>query len=1049
MAYPNLTSINAILPNYAITIRWFIAVLVILTARVLSAQNIIPRFETLGVNEGLSQSSVYSIYQDRTGFMWFGTADGLNRYDGSVVKVFKVRNNIIANSNYVRGNICEDAKGNIWFCNETGIFCYDRIKDELQRKFILEYREQAHGVFIDRGQLFWILGTDGICSFNINTREWQKNKERFTPSVLTSTGLRITTDNDHNIWFKNNAYGIHYFNTLSRSYKHMLTDQPVNCVHYLNGKIFYWNKNVLTIADTLLNTISQKRYPGTDKVLAVNILPDAYGRVWMTTSNAGLLCYDSKKDRFTWYRHDNSRQRSLPFDITTTLFVDAFDNLWTGTDGGGVTKLNLKPANFNLFPQNDGEYIFMKDYFTKCFYEDKKGRIWFGTNNNGFNIFDPADGKIKNYHFDPANKNLPGNIIASIFSDKQDNIWIGSCLGLFIFNEQRGSFKKIKAKGLIDEYIDPGMGFIYKLKQLSDGRMISATSLGLLIAEKNAASEFIASPTGGSGMGGLFTDVEEMPNGDLYATGPIRGLYHYKKNGRGYSFHDITFKGMDLRSLHLDEKDRSKLWVSSGNGLIDLDTKTLAYKNYNEANGMANSYVYGVLEDGRHNFWISTNGGISYLNRSSNTFKNYDVNDGLQSNEFNTAAFYKSHTGTMYFGGIKGFNWFHPDVFFSGKRKPKVALTDILVDEKPYVKDAVFVEKRSIRLPYHKNNLAFSFAALDLTQPAANKVAYMLGGWDNKWVVTRDKNVRFANLSPGEYHLYLKAANGDEVWSDIEKYDITIEAPFWQRPWFYATALFLAMGLVIYITYSLSQVKIKKKLRELEKQNAVTAERNRISRDMHDEIGSGLTHIALLSELIQTQNKTDEAIKQDVGSISTAARKLIENMSEIIWAFDPYNDQLENLLSYTREQMKLYFEPFDITLTIEFPDAVPAVKLTNEQRRNLYLVTKEALNNAMKHAHATNVMVCFSMADDLLQFKVSDNGSGLKEDKGRTNGNGLKNMRKRMEDIGGSIEWINEKKGLAVEYSLCLSPTPSERRGALGRSQFNRREAQALSLRHR
>jgi signal transduction histidine kinase len=481
----------------------------------------------------------------------------------------------------------------------------------------------------------------------------------------------------------------------------------------------------------------------------------------------------------------------------------------------------------------------------------------------------------------------------------------------------------------------------------------------------------------------------------------------------------IRLKGMDLKALQIDEKDASQLWISSGVGLISYNIRTQKIETYTQANGMANTYAYGVLQDKAGNLWVSTNGGLSCFDRAKRTFQNYTANDGLQNNEFNTASYYKSKKGILYFGGIKGFNWFDPETFYKGMHHPAVAITAILVDDKPYFKNTGYLNTHYIQLPYDKNSLAISFAALDYTMPAANKISYMLGNWDNKWVTTANKNVRYAKLLPGKYKFMVKAANGDGVWSKVQYMDIYIKAPFWQQGWFYVMALMCGAGIIIYVTWLLSQIKTKRRLQQLEKQHAIDAERNRIGRDMHDEIGSGLTHIALLSELIQTQHKTELAIKADVGNISAAARKLITNMSEIIWALNPYNDTLENLLAYTREQMQQHFQPFEMVLEIDFPDAIPDLTLTNEQRRNLYLVTKEGLNNAMKHANAGLISLSFKAANDHLHFEVTDNGPGLPEAGSRLNCNGLKNMRKRMEDIGGTIAWQNNKTcGLTVLYTL-------------------------------
>ncbi len=193
-------------------------------------------------------------------------------------------------------------------------------------------------------------------------------------------------------------------------------------------------------------------------------------------------------------------------------------------------------------------------------------------------------------------------------------------------------------------------------------------------------------------------------------------------------------------------------------------------------------------------------------------------------------------------------------------------------------------------------------------------------------------------------------------------------------------------------------------------------ERLRISSDMHDEIGSGITHIALLSELIQTQHKEESGFKKDINVITASARKLVQTMSEIIWAMNPQNDSLENLLAYTRENAQQYFESLNVQFDIYFPDSVPDIKISNEQRRNLYLVTREALNNAMKHSGAANIQLSMEIVNNTCCFCVTDNGAGIKEKINKPGQNGLPNMKKRMEDIDGSIEWLPLEKGTTVKY---------------------------------
>jgi signal transduction histidine kinase len=198
----------------------------------------------------------------------------------------------------------------------------------------------------------------------------------------------------------------------------------------------------------------------------------------------------------------------------------------------------------------------------------------------------------------------------------------------------------------------------------------------------------------------------------------------------------------------------------------------------------------------------------------------------------------------------------------------------------------------------------------------------------------------------------------------------------------------------------------------------IVNERERISSDMHDEIGSGITHIALMSELIQAQEKDIKELKKDIATIALFARRLVQTMNEIIWALNPHNDTLENLLAYMREQSRQFFEPLDIRLDIDFPDAVPDIKLSNVQRRNLYLVTREALNNAMKHSGATAIQLKFELLVSKCSFSVNDNGTGIVSASGKAGSNGLKNMKKRMEYLGGTIVWISSKNGTSVEYGI-------------------------------
>jgi len=989
------------------------------------AQNIIPRFENIGVNDGLSQSSVYSIYQDKKGFMWFGTADGLNRYDGQNIRIYKISDKKIANSNFIHGNICEDSHGNIWFCNETGLYQYDPLNDKLGRKVTFSQYQWTGGIFIDSNDVFYLLNpATGIYGYRINTNHFFFTASRFAKPYTTFSVGGLATNFKNAIWVKmpdNN--GMIFLNTQTGRVKYYKTPFKFHSTFYArNGKLY--NVEVpgkITVTDTALHIFDTLNYPlPKGKMLAVqSVYSDDYHRLWISTIDDGLLCYDENTRAFTHYLHDNAKQKSLPINIISPLCIDRSGNLWIGTDGSGVCKLDLKPPKFNLFPLNEGDYKFLKDYFIKCFYEDENGHIWFGTLSSGLNIYDPQTRRIKNYNFPSSKtKGLPGPIVGDILKARDGTVWICTSTNVATFDENSGRFSTIKI--INGPELNEHNNFVYNLIQQQNGDLLAATFWGLMIIKKINGiyiGVFGRSPDENHI---LTTDVVEMGDHTFWACSPIHGLYHYKKTDNGgFVTIEKHFPLIDMRSIHKDELDKNIIWICSGIGLIKFNVVTKHQTIYDENNGMANSYVYGVVEDGQHNFWISTNMGLSFFDRRENTFQNYSAKDGLQSNEFNTQAFYKGRSGNIYFGGIKGFNWFNPEAEKAiVKTNPRVAITSINIDDKPYIGDKLFAVSKTISLPYNRNNISFEFAALDFTRPQANKIKVILENWDKKWITSDDKNMRYSHLTPGKYLLKVRAANSDGVWSAEERLTVIVNAPFWQKAWFYIIAGISLLALIIYVTYFVSRQKIRKRLRQLEKQHAIDAERNRISRDMHDEIGSGLTHIALLSELIQTQQKTERAVKADLGNISAAARKLVESMSEIIWALNPQNDSLENLLSYMREQMQQMFEPFKLKLKIDFPDEIPDIKLSNEQRRNLYLVTKEALNNVMKHADANNVKLSLKLENGQLNFEVLDDGTCRSGKTLQPTGNGLKNMRKRIEDIGGAIDWVSTQTGLKVVYTL-------------------------------
>jgi signal transduction histidine kinase/ligand-binding sensor domain-containing protein len=991
------------------------------------SQAIIPRFETFGVNEGLSQNSVYAIYQDKEGFMWFGTADGLNRYDGDEIKIYKTKTNLNkrGNSNFIRGRLCEDASGNIWFSTETGIYYYDRLEDEVKAGYLFPELKSGLVYFYllrcDADNILWIYSRQyGIFSWDIK-KETRVNysypfQTDFTRLSFIDFGIADPSGNIWISWYQGD--GMLRFDTKEKKYVHEFKGKNYQTIVFSKGKYYTGNENFIYRHDSVSSVTDSLRIARIEGTADKNIFSfeDSYGRLWCEKTNQGLVCYDFSTRQFYQYRKNVSGQQSLSSNIIRSLAEDRSGNLWIGTDGAGVCKLDLKPPFFNLFPINEAEYPHLKDFFIKSLYEDERKRVWFGTL-SGLNIYNPVDGSIKHYAYDRKDPfSLQGNLVSAIFRDREGWMWIGHDKGISVFDEKRNRFYPVPVPWSVPPR--PLTALVNKIMQLNSGDVIIlAVGFAVLVRKKNQLTALPAFTSRIISYGHNYIDSRETGKGELWAVIPVSGFYHAVMDNDSLVLNEQFFPGINIRSLHVDKTDTAILWLASDKGLIRFDTKTRKYQHYDESSGKANSFLYGILEDEQHNFWMSTNGGLVYFDRKANAFQNFTVNEGLQSNEFNTGAFHLGASGNFYFGGVKGFNWFRSGSFPKGKTKPSAGITSILVENIPFLKDSVFLRHKTMRLNYLQNDLVFQVAAFDYTRPEANKIQYLLEGWDDKWITTYSKQIRYGKLRPGHYTLIIRAGNYTGEWSDEEKITIIINAPFWQRTWFYIVCGAALLVAVVLITRTVTQRKIKERLRRLEKQQAVDDERNRISKDMHDEIGSGLTRIALMTELMQTQKQLDEKTKEEVSEIAGSTRQLVETMSEIIWALNPQNDRLENLLAYLREQTLHYFEPFDINYRVSFPDQVPDIPLSNEQRRSLFLVTKEALNNALKHSGASHIELAACIEQEKILFSIKDNGMGFHTAAARAGANGIRNMQQRMNEIGGGIEWISlNGKGTEVKY---------------------------------
>lgn len=985
--------------------------------------NIIPRFETISVNDGLSQSSVYTIFQDSKGYMWFGTADGINRYDGQFNKVYKVpvTAKTPANSNYIRGNIVEDKRGNIWYSTETGLFVIDRLTDQIIKKYAFKAVEGFSGdyplQFIVNDSIWFVHKKEGVGCYSIAHQSVKMYPFDQKINAFVAERYPIISAKPF-IWYNiTGKKGIYEFNCETKKYKLVFPDSN-NVIYYKSstsgGSFLYNGSSVVTYNSA--NTNGKVIYKHPSNVTAPifrDFVQDNYQRIWMATMESGIYMYDLNNNTLHHFEHKNSKYNSLSINFTNCLYIDRSENLWIGTDGGGVCKIDLKPSKFDLFPQNEGDYPALKDYFIKCFYEDEHQNIWFGTHNNGLCMYNPTNQSLKNIsHINGK----PLFAVGDIFKDANGNIWIGHGKGVAIYNKTTNQFTEIPLKlwlPLVGSNI-----FVYKFIQRKNGDILAATAQKILQITKTTAGNYSASIllSNKESIPSLITDIKELSNGDIIIASPSLGFYLLDSNLNEIKIKKRLLKGIDLRSIVLNKKEPNHIWLGSGVGLFDLNIANGNYVLYNKNNGIGNEYIYGIIEDNKNNLWLSTNGGISCFNLSTKTAKNFTANDGLQSNEFNTGAYYKGASGNIYFGGIKGFNWFNPQQQNTVATKPQVDISVIKINDDVFAKPIDWWANKTIRLPYYKNDVSFTFSALDFTKPEANIISYQLINWDERPIITTNKDVNYNNLPPGEYMLKVKCRNSSDEWSDEDTISIIIQSPFWNTWWFYTLTGFVVFITVVLITKFYTKQKLVAQIAELKRQRELDEERQRISREMHDDIGAGLTQITLMTESAKRKKGSDTELE----NIAETSRKLVSNMSEIVWSLNPENRSLDQLLSYLREQLHKLLEHSGIEYAIHFPEIAENISLQNNQNRNILLITKEITNNAIKYSQAKNIIISCIYADSTLTFGITDDGIGF-DTSSTASGNGLKNITTRIEALGGILDiQSGPNRGTTFNYKIPL-----------------------------
>jgi ligand-binding sensor domain-containing protein/signal transduction histidine kinase len=838
-------------------------------------------FERISLEQGLSQSSVYAILKDSKGFLWFGTAEGLNRFDGSrFVHYKKDLNNHSSISDSWVTCIFEDTYSNLWIGTHSGGLNLYNYADQSFSHFTFNIDDNTtisnntiNAICEDKDGFLWIATDNGLN--NLNLKKFQQKKDskpifkRINQTEVNNLpsneiiSLCVTTDNQ--LWI----------GTYGGGFARMLKSKDGTEVFYIHRNTLYtsgsdcdkniWsiiqdteNQNILWILNSCnlvqfnKNTRQFIRLYEYGKTMPRDLrmmTADKQGNLWIGTRDNGLLKFEKSTGIFSLYRNSIFEYTSLSKNNILSIYADNEGIIWVGTKGGGLNKKTTKQfthykslagikgsLNANsvwaLYKDRNGtiwagteqglnKLNQSREYFTDyvhdkaqpnsisdnsvyCIFEDREGDFWIGTSSGGLNYMDRKTGKFRNYRHIPGNPNsLSFDYVRDIAQDEDGFLWIATRGGgLNRFDKTKGTFKHFK------HHPDkPGS--------------LSADRLNALHIDKYGYL-WIATTGGGLNRFDLKTET-------------IKRYHHNPSDSTGINDVDI---------MAFCEEKSGNLWVGTYNGGINiLNRKTGTFKHITENDGLPNNLIYGILADRSGNIWVSTNNGLSKIDPISLKFDNYDVSDGLQDNEFNSAACFVGQDGEMLFGGINGFNVFIPENIIKNTVIPTIVLTEIkIINNKtgtegrlPQTKS--LINSKEITLTSKDYFFSIEFAALSFISPGKNKYAYILEGFDKEWITTTAQNkiATYTNLEGGTYIFRVKASNNDGVWNNEGiSLKIIIKPPFWKTQWF-KFVLILLLVLGIYLIYRIrirSLQKQKKRLEQTvhEKTKEVVEQKNQLQK---------------------------------------------------------------------------------------------------------------------------------------------------------------------------------------------------------------------------
>ncbi|MCU7550188.1 response regulator [Chitinophagaceae bacterium LB-8] len=989
-----------------------------------------PPISYLGIERGLSNNSVRSIYQDHNGFMWFGTYDGLNRFDGYEFKVFrnKLGDTSSLPHNYIY-TISEDTQNNLWIGTGQGIGIYNQLTSRFKPAYFLPYGSRkeekitwsvnsiktdtkgnvligtdgrgliiryknsdiavqipcnyiqgksyysVQSIKIDKKQRTWLFIRDvGLCLLDNSSHQMRLVNN----SLVTSNCME--SDDQDNLWI-GTANGVYKYSIASNSLVKLYNEESKKLTSDMIASLYYDQQHKLWIGTegggvNILNTKTEEinylllgaNKNESSRESVFTIYEDRESRKWMGTLNDGIIKIEAHNNKFQTIAHDPLNTNSLVNNFVYSFYEDADKNLWIGTDGGGFSIWNRKQNRFDNFKYEPGNPYSLSNNLVSCIRKDYLNDIWIATYGGGINKFNKATGTFKHYKCINDVTGTENKVAKLIYEDRDKDLWVTTFRQgkLYRFNREQDRF----------EVFD---------QQLND--LVSLT---------------------------------EDRYGTMWAGNPSQ-LIKIDKHGKKLTYFDL---GKPVRAIFEDRG--GNFWVGTeGGGLILFDRQQGKISvRYSDANGLSNNAVLSILEDNKGYLWLSTFNGLSQFDPVRKTFKNYFQDDGLQSNQFVYNAAYRLQSGEFVFGGIKGFNIFYPDSITTRQGTPTVKITGLRINNLPTALESRYVTKvrgdqmETLTIPFHEAVLSIDFAALEYTAPRKISYAYYLEGWDKDWNYSgRLRTANYTHLSEGTYLLRIKSTNADGIWNPQEvKLQIIVLPPWYRSWWAYVIYLILAgVAIYKYLQYRTRQAKLafemslaklnaektqaqylkEKAEREteriiIERDKEINAKRLSFFTNISHEFRTPLTLIINpLKDIIDKNVQGKTADINELNIVYRNARRLHSLVDQLLLfrKADEGADQLKisrlNFCSLCNEvYLAFVHQAKALNIKYEFDCPYETLEVYGD-REKLEIILYNLISNALKYTpHGGKVVLKITEGDSTIDVAVSDNGYGIPKETG-------------------------------------------------------------------